>query len=101
MPRPRTKVEAALRAKGFALEEGDHHYFIYVSEDGLVTNVKTKTSHGAKMKDIPDNLLAAMARQVSLSRSEFVSFVDCDLDRRTYEGRLRAAGKLGSSGEGA
>ena len=64
MPRPRTKVEAALKAKGFALEEGDHHYFVYVTLDGRSTSVKTKTSHGAKMKDIPDNLLSAMARQV-------------------------------------
>jgi len=100
MPRPRTKVESALKSKGFSLEEGDHHYFIYVSEDGLVTNVKTKTSHGAKMKDIPDNLLSAMARQLALSRPDFLSFVDCDLDRRSYERQLRAAGKLGPVDDG-
>lgn len=62
MPRSKSQVESALLNKGFRKDEGDHHNFIYYTQDGMKTTVRTKTSHTKKMKDIPDNLLSAMAR---------------------------------------
>ena len=34
MPRPKSKVESGLLKKGFQESEGDHHYFIYFTQDG-------------------------------------------------------------------
>ena len=93
MPRKQTDVEKGLKAKGFSLGSGDHNYFLYFSKQGKKTAVFTKTSHGAK--EIDDNLLAKMARQVKLSRAEFDLLVDCPLDRDTYERKLMAQNCLG------
>ena len=93
MPRKQTEVEKSLKAKGFASTTGDHNYFLYFSTAGKKSAVFTKTSHGAK--EIGDNLLAKMARQCKLSRSEFDLLIDCPLDRDTYEGKLIAQKHIG------
>lgn len=85
MPRKKTAVESALRKKGFEQVEGDHHYFAYVNLEGKRTNIRTKTSHTPKMKDIADNLLSQMAKQCSLSKRDFLDLVDCPLSRETFE----------------
>lgn len=93
MPRSKDAVEAALAAKGFLRVEGDHHFFIYHTADGKKTRARTKTSHTPKMKDIPDNLLGPMARQVCLdTKAEFLRLVDCPMSRLEYEGVLRSKG---------
>ena len=93
MPRKQAEVERSLKAKGFNPTSGDHNYFLYVSTAGKKTAVFTKTSHGAK--EIGDNLLAKMARQCKLSRSEFDLLIDCPLDRETYESKLIAQEHIG------
>lgn len=85
MPRQKSKVESALRSKGFEQTESDHHYFVYITTDGKKTTVKTKTSHTPKMKDIPDNLLSQMAKQCQLSKNDFLRLLDCPLTREEYE----------------
>ena len=85
MPREKAKVESALLGKGFHKIEQDHHYFIYYTQEGKKTTVKTKTSHTKKMKDIPDNILGQMARQCHLSKNEFLNLVDCPLSQDNYE----------------
>ena len=90
MPRPKSKVESALKLKGFKEREGDHHYFVYVTIEGKITTIKTKTSHTKKMKDIGDNLLSQMAKQCHLdNKSEFLKLVDCQLSQDDYEKKLR------------
>ena len=93
MPRNRKDVEAALEAKGFVRAEGDHHYFVYHTREGLKTRAQTKTSHSPKIHDIADNLLGPMARQCLLTKPEFLRLVDCPMDRDDYERRLRAQGE--------
>lgn len=88
MPRNRKSVEASLEAKGFVRAEGDHHYFIYLSQNGQKTRARTKTSHSPKVRDIADNLLGRMARQCLLTKSELLRLVDCPLRRIDYEQRL-------------
>jgi hypothetical protein len=88
MPRRKDRVEGALLRKGFEQREGDHHYFVYRNLKGEKTSVFTKTSHTPKMRDIPDNLLALMARQCRLSKADFLNLVDCPLSREEYERRV-------------
>jgi hypothetical protein len=97
MPRRKSKVESALLAKGFQKTEKDHHYFIYFTTDGKKTTAKTKTSHSKKNKDIPDPLLIQMAKQCSLTKTEFLSLVDCPLNQEMYEDILQKQGIIDSS----
>jgi hypothetical protein len=94
LPRERKRVEAALEAKGFVRSEGDHHYFVYHTPDGIKSRARTKTSHSPKMKDMPDNLLGQMARQCLLTKREFLRLVDCPMGRDEYEERLRDQGEF-------
>ena len=90
MPRDRLDVEASLRAKGFRLKEGDHHFFNYFSLAGLKTAVFTKTSHHDKQ--ISDSLLGMMARQCRLTSKMFANLIDCPLDQSSYEAELKKQG---------
>lgn len=85
MPLKRRDVMAALESKGFSRRGGDHAYFIYRTERGTLTDVRTKTSHGRGGADISDSLLSRMARQCHMSNPQFRDFVDCSLTRRGYE----------------
>src|SRR5205823_4623038 len=53
--------------------------------DGKKTRIYTKVSHGEK--EIPDNLLGAMARQLNLNKKQFLELVDCPLTREIYVSR--------------
>jgi hypothetical protein len=88
MPRAKDGIERGLLRKGFEQREGDHHYFVYRNLRGEKTALFTKTSHTPKMRDIPDNLLALMARQCRLSKADFLNLVDCPLSREEYERRV-------------
>jgi hypothetical protein len=94
MPRKQTDIERGLKNKGFMLTESHHHYFIYHSVAGKKTTVKTKTSHG--QREISDDLIAKMAQQVKLNRSEFLDLVDCSLSRQDYEDKLISVGLVAS-----
>jgi hypothetical protein len=94
LPRSRKAVESALQSKGFERVEGDHHYFVYMTNDGRKTQARTKTSHSPRVKDIADNLLSLMARQCLLTRPEFLRLVDCPMDRDDYERRLVELGEI-------
>jgi hypothetical protein len=93
MPRDKRDVESGLGNKGFRLQDGDHHYFVYWSEEGKKSMAKTKTSHGSG-RDISDDLLAKMSKQCGLTKGNFLKLVDCPLSRKEYEALLKAAGKL-------
>jgi hypothetical protein len=93
MPRPKLAVESALKSKGFEEHDGDHRFFVYWTEDGKKTRARTKTSYTPKMKDIPDNLLGQMAKQVCLdTKAQFLELVNCPMSRGDYEDVLRGKG---------
>lgn len=94
VPLKRGDVEAALERKGFKRRESDHSQFIYYTERGLKTGVRTKTSHGRSGADIRDDILSRMAKQCRLSNQQFRDFVDCRLSRRDYEDVLAASDVL-------
>ena len=94
MPRAKSKVETALRQKGFAENQSHHHQFVYTRQDGRLTSIRTKTSHTPKMKDLGDELLGQMAKQAKLDRRTFLELVDCPLSREAYEALLIKKGEL-------
>jgi len=94
MPRQKRDIEAALTAKGFVAGSGDHNFFVYISTSGKKTRARTKTSHTAKMKDVPDSLLSEMAKQCKVTKSQFLNLVDCPMTRQQYEAALQERGEL-------
>ncbi|BAQ67120.1 hypothetical protein [Geminocystis sp. NIES-3709] len=89
MQRDKSKVEKGLLTKGFRVNENDHHYFIYYTQECKKTTVKTKTSHTKKMKTISDHLLSQMAKQCRLTKSDFLDLIDCPLTQDKYEQILK------------
>ncbi len=92
MPRDRRIVDKGLLKKGFVKSERDHTYYTFHTTSGVKTSVFTKVSHGAR--EISDNLLSKMSRQVRLSRSEFDELIDCTISRHDYEQKLILSGSI-------
>ena len=90
----RAAVESALEAKGFCRRESHHSYFVYYTEEGTKTPIRTKTSHGKGGADIPNKLLGRMARQCKLRTAEFRALVDCSLSQTGYEALLTSKDEL-------
>ena len=85
MTRKQKAVETALLRKGFFQHDTDHSYFVYYTLDGKKTRAKTKTSHGKR--ELNNFLLGAMAKQVKLTKKDFIALVDCPLDQEGYEAK--------------
>lgn len=94
MPKPAKDAGAALCRKGFQSHQSDHVYY-YFYANGRKTAVRTKISHGEK--EIGDNLLAVMARQVKLTKKLFGELVDCSMTQEQYLRKLRDAGHIGKT----
>lgn len=97
MQRRRRDIETALEKKGFQRFDKDHTWFVYFTEDGKKSAVRTKTSHGASGRSIGQPLLGMMAKQCGLTTGEFLNFVDCSLERSGFHelvGRRRPWGAL-------
>jgi hypothetical protein len=78
-------IDAALCKKGFRRETGgDHICYFLVGDSGDDTDIKTKISHGAMGDTIGANLVSRMARQVHLSKAQFLALIDCTLDKDGY-----------------
>ena len=92
MPRKARVVERGLLRKGFRLTDTHHRRFVYHTLDGEEPQpVGTLMSHGPD-RDISDRLLAAMSRQLHLTRRQFDDLVDCTLSQADYEAMLRRGG---------
>lgn len=92
MQRAKRVVEAALQNKGFRLENSHHRFFIYFTQKGEKTAVRTRTSQGGS--ELDDFLLSHMAKQCHLPKSSFMELVDCTLDQVSYEKKLADRGKV-------
>lgn len=88
----RRDIEAALPKKGFEMEEQKGHTFFQLKVNGLATGIKTYTSRGSGYKTYGDSLLALMARELKLKKSDLVDLVNCPLDGPGYLQKLRAQG---------
>lgn len=86
MQRDQRKVESALETKGFTRDERHHHYFLYRTRKGKLTDIRTRTSHSGK--DIETGLLKRMATQCHLTRNDFLALVDCTMTQADYENMI-------------
>lgn len=84
-------IERSLPEKGFTREGGDHVYFSFVHE-GKDLGISTYFSHGDR--EIGDPLISRMAKQVKLSKRDFVRLVECPMDHAEYVERLRGQSLL-------
>ena len=86
MPKDARDVSASLLRKGFQERKGDHKFYhLFVGDKK--TTIFTKISNG--VKEIPDNNLSQMAKQVKLCNRDFRKLVDCPLTQEAYLEILR------------
>ena len=79
------EIDLALRKKGFRREvSGNHICYFLTDEDGGDTDIKTKVSHGAMGDTLGVNLISLMARQLRLTKMQFLELIDCTLDEDRY-----------------
>lgn len=77
-------IRSTLTAKLGALEDrAGHHIYFYLTIDGHDFRVG-RLSHGARGQAI-DYVVKDTARRLKLTTKEFVSLVDCDIDREQHE----------------
>lgn len=95
MPKDRREITSALQRKGFQKKskKRDHDFF-FLQRDDLNEPVYTKVSRGSKHKEIGDNLLGRMSRQLHLTRSEFDDLVECPMSAEDYLRTLVKRGVL-------
>jgi hypothetical protein len=94
MPFDTRKVINSLKKKGFKRGRNtDHEYYIFWSIDGIKPGAKIHFSHGGN-EELSDDLLSRMARQISLSLSEFRDLIRCPMSQIEYEEVLREKGFL-------
>ncbi|MDZ4181027.1 MAG: hypothetical protein U1E29_17640 [Coriobacteriia bacterium] len=84
-------VEAGLKKKGFEPTDHKHRQFVFMTDSGRKTPVKTMTSHGSD-KVLSSSLVCQMARQCKLSVKEFERMVSCRIPREQYAEMLRLQG---------
>lgn len=92
MPLKVRDIEKNLMKKGFRKHDTHHRQFTYYTADGRKTDLLTRLSHSHK--EISDNLVALMARQVGLSTRDFRDLAQCPLDQAGYEEKLVSEGIL-------
>lgn len=86
----RADIAKALRAKGFALEQGKRdHDVLVLRHHGLKRAIFTKLSRGRQYKTIGKPLVSRMSKQLHLSKSQFSDLVSCPLSGDEYLSILR------------
>ena len=80
-----------LLRKGFEKVE-THHTMLWFMVQGRRTSIHTWVSHGQRKLD--DRLLRLMARELHLSRTELLRFVECEMTYESYLGRMIDGGHL-------
>jgi hypothetical protein len=83
-------IESALTQKGFEkTKDGDHYrYYFYDLHTGATLS-QTKMSHGVLGETIGAPLISQMARQLHLTKAQFLALIDCTIDEEQYRAILR------------
>jgi hypothetical protein len=82
-------IDAALRKKGFRCDRSGKHIWYYFQNDGEDSEVKVMMSHGMDSVSIGVNLISRMARQLHLTKAQFLALIDCPLDEAGYRAILQ------------
>ncbi len=89
-------IDSALCKKGFRrAADRDHVYYFLTDSNGNDVGVKTKISHGMLGETIGDPLISKMAKQLRLTKAQFLALVDCTLDEADYREVLQTQGLAG------
>ncbi|MBC7349636.1 MAG: hypothetical protein H5U05_06655 [Candidatus Aminicenantes bacterium] len=90
-PRKTKELDAILKKKGFITYKRDHTFYI-LCDGNRKTSIFTKLSHG--MKEYSKDLLAQMARQLSLSNKEFEQLLNCPINHDKLIKLLKEKNKI-------
>ncbi|MDR0326960.1 MAG: hypothetical protein LBI05_01550 [Planctomycetaceae bacterium] len=79
------EIDSALTKKEFEkTKDGDHvRYYFYDQQTGAILS-QTKMSHGVLGQTIGAPLISQMARQLRLTKTQFLALIDCTLDEDSY-----------------
>ena len=80
-------IDAALRKKGFHRSVSGDHIFYHFGD----TDIRTKMSHGMMGHSLSADLISRMARQLRLTKKQFLDLIDCTLDEEGYRAILQPA----------
>ena len=94
MSRNKNDIERSLKKKGFRTRDNDHKYFIYYTTFEKKTIIITKISHGESNQQLSDDLVSMMSKQCKLSKTDFLSLIDCSMSQDGYETKLEALGLI-------
>ena len=95
MPIKAKLIDSGLCRKGFVKDDRKHRVYIYETINGQKSATQTMMSHSNRgSSDISDYLIAAMAGQCGLTKSDFIRLIECPLSRDEYEEILRNADRL-------
>lgn len=77
------KVIKALKKKGFVkVEKTNHTFYCLEDQNGKRTQIRTFVSRNGQ--DINDYLISNMAKQVKLSKTQFLDLINCPLSYEKY-----------------
>jgi hypothetical protein len=84
------EIDTALRKKGFRhAKDGDHLWYYFQDSQGEDSHVMVMVSHGMMGSSLSAGLIGKMARQLHLTKSQFLELIDCTLDEEGYREILR------------
>ena len=81
MPVRTADIERSLPRKGFEREVSRHVYFKF-RHRGKDWGISTFYSHGER--EVGDHLVSRMAKQVKLSKADFLQLVQCPMSAEGY-----------------
>ncbi|MDR1963036.1 MAG: hypothetical protein LBQ50_04600, partial [Planctomycetaceae bacterium] len=79
------EVDSAFRKKGFIRNvSGNHIWYIFLNKTGAGYITQTKMSHGMMGSTLSSDLISKMARQLRLTKQQFLDLIDCRLSESGY-----------------
>jgi len=75
------QIDSALCKKGFQRETIGKHIHYFFGEDSQIV---THMSHGMMGHTLSANLISLMARQLHLTKKQFLALIDCTIDEDGY-----------------
>jgi hypothetical protein len=78
-------IDASLRKKGCRCDvRGKHIWYFFRKSDGSDSRVATVMSHGMMGSTVCADLIGKMARQLRLTKTQFLDLIDCRLSEKDY-----------------
>lgn len=74
-------IKTSLCKKGF-VEDNNNHKKLNFLLDGKKTRMRTQYSHGKN--EVGEPLISMMARQIGLTKKQFIDLVSCSLSEEEY-----------------